>query len=125
LPSGGREHYFANGLKFSGHWMNRRAREKFFAATAVLSLAIWLFMAAAEMWTPLHAWLHGGAIPDDDDCAIVALAHGKIEAVTCSIPIVVPITWIEVTPQIEFSIFAPAVENLPNGRAPPALPAVS
>lgn len=83
-------------------------------------------MAAAEIYSPLHAWLHGGTIPeDDDDCAIVAIAHGKIETVACDIPVVVPITWIEVTPRVEFSIFIPANTNLSFGRAPPVLPAVS
>jgi hypothetical protein len=104
----------------------RRTREKIFAATAVLSLALWLFMAAAEIYTPLHAWLHGGTIPkDDDDCAIVAIAHGKIETATPDIAVPVPITWIEVAPKIESSIFSTAIAFLPNGRGPPALPAVS
>lgn len=83
-------------------------------------------MAAAEIYSPLHAWLHGGTIPkDDDDCAIVAIAHGKIETVSPSIAVPVPITWIEVTPQIEFTVFSTAIALLPNGRAPPTLPAVS
>lgn len=97
-----------------------------YAATAVLSLAIWLFLAAAELCTPLHAWLHGGAIPDnDDDCAIVAIAHGKVEAVTCAAPVAVAVTWIEVVPRLEFSVFHPAMVLLPDGRGPPVLPAVS
>jgi hypothetical protein len=95
-------------------------------AAGGLSLAVWLFMAAAEVWTPLHAWLHGGTIPkDDDDCAIVAIAHGKIETVACDIPVAVPITWIEVAPRIEFSIFSKGIVLLPNGRAPPVFSAVS
>jgi len=101
-------------------------RERIFFAWAVLSLAVWLFMAAAEIYSPLHAWLHGGTIPeDDDDCAIVAIAHGKIETVACDIPVVAPIAWIEVTPRVEFSIFIPVKTNLSFGRAPPSLPAVS
>lgn len=98
----------------------------FFRATAVLSLAVWLIMAAAEIYSPIHAWLHGGTVPDDDDdCAIVAIAHGKIETVTPDAIISVPITWIEVTPQIEFSDFGTAMAFLPNGRGPPVLPVVS
>ncbi len=95
-------------------------------ASAGLSLALWLFMAVAENYTPLHAWLHGGTIPDnDDDCAIVAIAHGKIETIACDIPVVVPVSWIEVTPRLEFPVFSMAIAFLPNGRAPPALSAVS
>ena len=105
---------------------NRRTRENLYVATGALSLAIWLFMAAAEIYSPLHAWLHGGTIPeDDDDCAIVAIAHGKIETVTPDVPVIVPITWIEVTPQIEFSVFSTAIAIFPNVRGPPVLLAVS
>jgi hypothetical protein len=106
--------------------ISRRIRQRFYLAAGVLSLAVWLFMAAAELYTPLHAWLHGGTIPkEDDDCAIVAIAHGKIETVSTDIAVPVAITWIEVTPQIEFSVFSSTITLLPNGRAPPALPAVS
>jgi hypothetical protein len=106
--------------------IKRQTRERIFAATAVLSLALWLFMAVAEICSPLHAWLHGGTIPKDDcDCAIVVIAHGKIETVACDIPVVLPVTWIEVTPRVEFSVFSKPVENLLSGRAPPALLAVS
>jgi hypothetical protein len=105
---------------------NRRFRQRLYLAAALLSLAVWLFMAAAELWTPLHAWLHGGAIPvDDDDCAIVALAHGKIETAPVALPVAAPVVWIEVTPRIEFSVFSADITVLPNGRAPPVFPAVS
>jgi hypothetical protein len=102
---------------------NRRTRERIFFAAGVLSLALWLFMATAEICTPLHAWLHGGTIPDnDDDCAVVAIAHGQFDSPICDIPVVAPAAWIEVTPVlVEFSAFSPAIENLPLGRAPPVL----
>ncbi|MFZ0827327.1 MAG: hypothetical protein WAO02_07875 [Verrucomicrobiia bacterium] len=101
--------------------INRRMRMRFYAATAILSLAVWLFMAAAETWTPLHAWLHGGSIPDNDDgCAIVALAHGKIETTPYAVPVAARAAWIETTPRIETSAFCSAIETLPLGRAPPS-----
>lgn len=113
-------------MQFGKFQINRRTRLYLHRASAGLSLALWLFMAVAENYTPLHAWLHGGTIPeDDDDCAIVAIAHGKIETVACDIPVVVPVTWIEVTPCLEFSVFSKPIENLLSGRAPPALPVVS
>lgn len=78
-------------------------------------------MAATETWTPLHSWLHGGTIPDNDnDCAIVALAHGKIETTPCDIPLVLPATWVETASRPEISVFCPVIENLPRGRAPPS-----
>jgi hypothetical protein len=101
-------------------------RQRLYLAAGVLSLAVWLFMAAAEVYTPLHAWLHGGTIPeDDDDCAIVAIAHGKIETATVNVPIPAPVVWIEVAQHIEFSVLSNAIVFLPNGRAPPAFSAVS
>jgi hypothetical protein len=101
-------------------------RQRLFLAAGVLSLAVWLFMAAAELWSPLHAWLHGGTIPkDDDDCAIVCIAHGKIETATVDVPITAPVTWIEAAPRIEFSVLSTAITFLPNGRAPPVFSAVS
>jgi len=117
--------YIANDLQHEKFQINRRTRRHLYLAAGVLSLSLWLFMVAAEAYTPLHAWLHGGTIPDDDDCAIVAIAHGKIETVACDIPVLVPVTWIEVTPLIGFPVFSTTIENLPNGRAPPALPVVS
>lgn len=107
------------------HPITRRTRQRIYGVTAVLSLALWLFMAAAETYTPLHAWMHGGAIPDGDDCAVMVLAHGKVESVSCDVPTAVPITWIEVTPCVEFSVFSPAITFLPNGRGPPAFSVAS
>jgi hypothetical protein len=92
----------------------------------VLSLAVWLFMAAAETWSPLHAWLHGGTIPkDDDDCAIVCIAHGKIETATVNVPVPAPVVWSEAAPRKESSVVGTAIELLPDGRAPPVFSAVS
>lgn len=105
--------------------LNRRTRQRCYAATAVLSLAVWLFMAAAEACTPLHAWLHGGTIPDNDDCAIVAVTHGKVEPVTCDVQTVATVSWIEIAPFPGVFVFRTATAFLPGGRAPPALPVAS
>jgi hypothetical protein len=106
--------------------VSRRLRQRFYLAAAGLSLAVWLFMAVAEICTPLHAWLHGGTIPENDnDCAIVAIAHGKVDSVACAAPAVAPVIWIEIVPRPEFSSFRAAMAFLPDGRAPPVLPAVS
>ena len=112
--------YIANVLQLERCSISRRTRQHIFLAAGVLSLAIWLFMAAAALYTPLHAWLHGGTIPDnDDDCAIVAIAHGKVETVFCAAPAVVPVIGIEITPRLEFSTFRPTSVFLPDGRGPP------
>ena len=100
--------------------LNRRTRRRLCAATAVLSLVLWQFMLVAESWTPLHAWLHGGSIPDNDDCTVVVIAHGKIDLVDCVVPVPVPTIWVGLTPQIIVSEFCPVIAFLPLGRAPPA-----
>jgi hypothetical protein len=90
-----------------------------FTATAVVTLALWLLMATAEICTPLHAWLHGGAIPENDDCAVVAMTHGKVDSVICAAPVVVPVVWIEVTPVHQTSVIRPSLVVLPDCRGPP------
>jgi hypothetical protein len=113
-------------LRYRKRQFNRRTRERIFLAAGILSLALWLFMATAEICTPLHAWLHGGAIPkDDDDCAIVAIAHGKIEAAPCAAPAALPAPWVEIAERTEVFAFIPADKNLLPGRGPPAISAVS
>ena len=114
--------YVANSLQYMKCPINRRMRQRFYAATAILSLALWLFMAAAEVWTPLHAWLHGGSVPDnDDDCAIVALVHGKVETDTVRRSrLSYRQLSLKLTPCVEISVFGPVIENLPLGRAPPS-----
>jgi hypothetical protein len=99
--------------------INSRTRGWTFTATTVLSIAIWLFMAVAEVCTPLHAWLHGGAIKDNDDCAVVAVAHGAVEIVACATPAAVPLIWIEIVPPIENIEFVSSIAFLPDGRGPP------
>lgn len=108
----------ANDLQYVNH-INRCLHRRLHAATGVLSLVVWLFMIAAEAYTPLHAWLHGGSIPDDDDCAIAALTHGKVETSVSIAPPVVPVAWIESASCVGFSAFHSAITFLPNGRAPP------
>jgi hypothetical protein len=109
---------------------NRLQREKcsishptcrhIFLAAGVLSLSVWLFMATAEWCTPLHAWLHGGTIPDNDEgCAVIAIAHGKVETVGGPAPAIVPVMGIEIGPRLQFSMVCPARAVLPDGRGPP------
>jgi len=99
---------------------SRSWRLRWHAVTAGFSLALWLFMAAAEASPALHAWIHGGSVPDNDDCAVVAIAHGKVETVVAAIPVVAPVATLEIVLLPEFSIFRPASLLLPDGRGPPA-----
>lgn len=104
---------------------SRKARQRLYAATGALSLALWLLLTVAEGYAPLHIWLHGGAIPDNDDCAVVMLAHGKVDSGIVEVAPGAPVVWIETTPQVEFSVFSPVVDRLLSGRAPPVSAVVS
>ena len=91
----------------------------FTRTVAVLSLAIWLVMAVAEVFPSFHAWLHGGSIPEDDHCAIVAIAHGNVHTVVLETPTIVPALGIEAAPRIEFSVFRPVTIIFSADRGPP------
>ncbi len=99
--------------------MNRQWRLRLRAVTAGLSLALWLFMMTAEACPALHAWMHGGTVPDNDDCAVVAIAHGKVETIVANAPVIVPVMALEIILLPEFSVFHPASVVLPDGRGPP------
>jgi hypothetical protein len=100
--------------------LHRRTRDHLHRATGALALFVWLFMATAEICTPLHAWLHGGTIPDDDDCPVVAVATGHVHVGICEVPPVAPVLLMEIIPRVEIAIFVPSETVLPNDRAPPA-----
>ena len=86
---------------------------------------MWMLLTVAEAYPALHAWLHGGTIPDNDDCAVVAVALGKVEPVTCDVPVIVPAATIEIVLLPVISVFRPAGVFLPDGRGPPVLSVVS
>jgi hypothetical protein len=85
--------------------------------TAAL-LAGWLVLLAASASRPLHNWLHGGAAPQDDDCAVVLLASGHVNAAPAALIIfLAPVVFFALA-----EIFsAPLVFKfpLPPGRGPP------
>ena len=101
--------------------LSRRARRILFAASAILSLAIWLMLTVAESYRPFHAWLHGGTIPDNDDCAIVMILHGKVDTATVIVDIPVPPVLAIGNVLTPVSIFAPVDHLLLPSRGPPAL----
>jgi len=105
--------------------LNRRARGYVHRATGGLTLAVWLLVSVAEICPPVHAWLHGGSIPDDDDCAVVAIALGHVDSGTCDVPAVTPVHWVAIETRAEVSTFVILDKNLPQSRAPPAARPVS
>lgn len=100
--------------------LKRRTRVYLHCATGLLSLFVWLFMATAEVCPPLHEWLHGGSIPDDDHCAVAAIAAGHVHVDVADIQPTAPVALIEVTPRVAVTVFVSSERHLPDGRAPPA-----
>jgi hypothetical protein len=100
--------------------LNDRTRGYLHRATGALALFVWLFMATAEICPPLHAWIHGGTIPDDDDCPVVAVAAGHVHVGICETPPVTPVLLGVIVPRTEVYTVVFSEKVLPNDRAPPA-----
>jgi hypothetical protein len=88
-------------------------------ALAALLVGIILLLDAMAACPALHELIHKDAGKADHDCAVTMFAHGKVDSATVEISAVTQSTSIETTPQFVISVFAPAIENLPAGRAPP------
>jgi hypothetical protein len=95
------------------------------AALAALLVGVILFLDAMAACPALHEWLHKDANEPDHHCAVTLIAHGKVSVSACEIVISPPTVLVEATPHFVFVTFSPAIENLPQGRAPPALCSVS
>jgi hypothetical protein len=94
-------------------------------ALAALLVGIILLLDAMAACPALHEMIHHDAGKEDHDCAVTMLAAGKMDSAICVIIISPPPVSIEITRQFTISVFSPAIENLPPGRAPPALRSVS
>jgi hypothetical protein len=92
---------------------------KSFIASLLMGLV--LFMAALASSEALHKLVHHDADEADHECAVTLFAHGHVDSTTCDIPLVTPTVRVETTPHLEFFVFSTAIENLPPGRAPPAV----
>ena len=103
---------------------------KTFASLVKLSLgsllvALVLLLNALAASPQLHELFHPDAGETHHQCVVTMFAHGKVETVTYAAPAAIAVTWVEIVPRLEFSVFHPAMVFLPDGRGPPALPAVS
>lgn len=99
--------------------ISRRTRGYIHSVTGAVALFVFMFMWTAEICPPLHAWLHGGSIPDDDDCPVVAMAGGHVHVTVAEVQAPTPVTLVEITPRVEVTVFVPSIKILPNERAPP------
>ena len=90
-------------------------------ALAASLIAMILLLDAMAACPALHEMIHKDADEADHHCAVTMFAQGKIDSATCEIIIPEPTILIETPQYFTFFIFSPAIENLPQGRAPPAV----
>jgi hypothetical protein len=95
------------------------------AVIASLLAGLVLLLDAMAACPALHELIHHDAGKADHECAVTMFAHGQVDSASVDVPVIVPLTWVEAVPPVVISVFSPAIENLPAGRAPPVLPAVS
>ena len=105
-----------NRLRLVKHQLQARSQ----AAIASLLVAIVLLLDAMAACPPLHELIHHDAGRPDHECAVTMFAHGKVDSAAVEVPVVAPQRFAVVLPPVAFSVFSPAIENLPAGRGPPA-----
>lgn len=94
-------------------------------ALSGLLIALVLLLNALAACEPLHKLIHHDADEAGHECVVTLFAHGQIDSASCDVPVMVPVSLVETTPSVIFSVPSTAIENLPPGRAPPVFSAVS
>ena len=88
-------------------------------AFGILSVLLVLLLNLLAASPSLHEIFHADANHDDHQCAVTLFAHGQVDSATVDVLPAAVVASVQLSPRIEFSVFAPAIENLPAGRAPP------
>lgn len=78
-----------------------------------------LLLNALAASPQLHELFHADTSKAGHLCAVTMFAHGQVDSATVEVAAITPSFSDETIPLVEFSVFAPAIENLPPGRAPP------
>jgi hypothetical protein len=85
-----------------------------------LLVAVVLLLNAMAASPELHELFHADAGQAEHQCAVTLFAHGQVDSATVEVAALAPVVLVETIPPILFSVFRPAIKNLPAGRAPPA-----
>jgi hypothetical protein len=88
---------------------------------AILLIGVVLFMAALASSEGLHKLFHHDANDARHECAVTLFAQGHIESAACDVPTTLPATLVAAVPCLDLVVFNSTIENLPPGRAPPAV----
>lgn len=105
----------ANRLQLGKHHLNLHGK----AVIASLLVALVLLLDAMAACPALHELIHQDASSSQHQCVVTLFAHGQVDSASVEVSTVAPLVSVETTPQFQFSVFAPAIENLPAGRGPP------
>ena len=89
------------------------------AVIASLLAGLVLLLNAMAASPSLHEWFHSDAGESGHQCAVTLFAHGQVDSSIVDVIIASPQTLVVSNPSVEISVFSPAIENLPAGRAPP------
>lgn len=90
---------------------------------ATLLVAMVLLLDAMVVSPALHELAHKDAGQASHQCVVTLFAHGLVDSAPGEISVVAPIVPVEAIPQLLVSVYSPAIEHLPAGRAPPVSPA--
>jgi len=91
------------------------------AAFALLLIGLVLLLNAMASAPALHELIHHDASQADHQCAVTLFAHGKVDSAGPAVPVIVPTVTSATAPHVVLSIYSATIENLPPGRAPPAI----
>jgi len=86
-----------------------------------LLVVLMLLLNALASSPALHELIHKDADRISHACVVTLFAHGQVDSVSGEVSVAAPTASIETTPSSIFSVPSPAIQNLPPGRAPPAV----
>ena len=89
------------------------------AFIAALLMAMVVLLDAMVASPALHELTHKDAGQAAHQCVVTLFAHGQVDAAPVDVCLATSTLSVATVPSFIFSVFAPAIENLPAGRAPP------
>jgi len=89
------------------------------AVLASVLTGLVLLLNAMTVSPSLHEWFHADAGKADHECAVTLFAHGQVDSASVAVPLVASLAFFQTVPTVEISVFRPAIDDLPAGRAPP------
>jgi len=89
------------------------------AVIASLLAGLVLLLDAMAACPTLHELIHKDASSIQHQCVVTLFAHGQVDSADANVALVAPQDFVANLPPIEISVYRPAIENLPAGRAPP------